>query len=64
MNEKAVKKKALRPGGDPKNDNQERDKQKNLEETERNGWKRCIPGQRNAGRVNRADCEKDEGGKT
>src|SRR4029453_18556899 len=33
VNEKAVEKKAFCPGGDPKHDDQERDKQKNLEDT-------------------------------
>jgi hypothetical protein len=64
VNEKTVEKKAFRPRGDPKNEKQERDKQKNLEKTERNGWQRRAPGQRDASRVNRADCEKDERGQT
>ena len=62
VDEKPIKKKAFRSGGDPKNRDQDGDKQKNLEKTKRNGWERRVPGQRNARCVNRADGEKDERG--
>ena len=64
LSEESIKKKSFRPRGDPKNGNQQRDKQKNLEKAERNGWQRRVPGQRNSGGVDRGDCEKDERGET
>src|SRR6266487_4221145 len=60
MHEETVEKKTFGSRGNPENDDEERDEQKNLDETERNTGQRRVPAQRNAGGINRADCKKDQ----
>src|ERR1700730_8516569 len=64
VDQDAREKEPLRARGNPKDDDEQRDKQKELNETEADSRQRRAPRQRNARGINGIDGKKDERGKT
>src|ERR1700736_3554476 len=64
VGEESREKKTLRARGNPENDDEQRDEQKNLNETQGHSRQWRTPLQRNAGRIDRRDREKYEGDQT
>ena len=62
VNEEAIKQERFCPRRNPKNCEKESDEQENLDECERDARQRSIPSQRDAGRVDGRDSEKNQRG--
>ena len=62
VDQEAVEKKSLRSRGNPEDQHQQADEEKNLEEADRQSRQSRAPGERNSEGVDRADREEDEGG--
>jgi hypothetical protein len=62
IDEETIEQETLGPRRGPKDGDQQPDKKKNLEQTDRDTWQRRIPGKRNSGRVDCIDRKKDQRG--
>ncbi len=64
VDKETVEQKAFCSRGNPEDSDEQRNEQKNLDKAERDTGQRRIPGQRNAGGIDRADRKKDQCCKT
>ena len=62
VDQKAIEEKALRARRNPEDGDEQRNEQKNLDETERDSWQRRVPREWNAGRIDRADGKENKRG--